>query len=56
MRSNKIFRVLAIATILALLIVAVPALPALAAEDIDLDPTSGEIGDRVDIVGPGRAA
>ncbi len=47
MKSNKFFRILAMAVILSLLVVALPASPALAAYDydIDLDPDDGEIGD-----------
>ncbi len=49
MRYNRFFRTLTIAIILALLMVAIPVTPALAAERITVTPTSGEIGDYVDI-------
>ena len=49
MKYNRVFRTLALAIILALLMVAIPVTPALAAEDIDLTPTSGEIDDYVEI-------
>ena len=49
MKYNRFFRTLTIAIILALLMVAIPVTPALAAEDITVTPTSGEIDDYVDI-------
>jgi len=52
MKYNKIFRTLAFAIILTLLMVAIPATPALAAS-ASLSPTSGEIGDDIDITGSG---
>ena len=52
MKYNKIFCTLASAIVLALLIMAVPAVPAhAAAEDIDLYPSKGEVGEEVDIYG-----
>ena len=43
-RISKLFRIVALATILSLLVVAIPATPALAYDyDIDLDPDTGEI-------------
>ena len=54
MKSKKFFRILAVGTILALLVMAViPAIPALAAEDIELDPDEGEIGDKIEVTGDG---
>jgi len=52
MRSvRKLFRLLAVVAILSLLLVALPASPALAANDIELDPEEGEIGESIDITG-----
>lgn len=51
MKRIKIFRILAFAAILSLLVIAIPASPALAAESIDLSPSTGEIGDKIDIDG-----
>ncbi len=49
---NKLFRIVALGTILSLLVIAIPAIPALAgAETINLDPDEGEIGDNVEILG-----
>ena len=53
MKRIKIFRILAFAAILSLLVIAIPASPALAAESIDLSPSTGEIGDKIDIDGSG---
>lgn len=50
---GKIFRTLAIATILCLLVITIPATPALAAESLSLSPTSGQIGDEIDVFGSG---
>ncbi len=50
-KISKLLRILATVTILAVLAVAVPASPALAANDVDLAPEQGEIGDWVDITG-----
>jgi len=47
----RVFRTLTLAVIFALLIVAIPVTPVLAAESIDVSPTSGDIGDEVDIDG-----
>ena len=51
MRYSRIFLALTLAAILSLLAIAIPASPALAAEDVDLDPNEGEIGDRVEVDG-----
>jgi len=53
MKRIKIFRILALAAILSLLVIAIPASPALAAESIDLSPTTGAVGDKIDIGGSG---
>ena len=53
MKRIKIFRILALAAILSLLVIAIPASPALAAESIDLSPSTGEVGDKIDIDGSG---
>ena len=53
MKRIKIFRILAFAAILSLLVIAIPASPALAAESIDLSPSTGEVGDKIDIDGSG---
>ena len=54
MKSKKIFRILAISAILVLLMmVVIPAIPALAAEDVELDPEEGEIGDKIEVTGDG---
>jgi hypothetical protein len=53
MKSKKLLRILAIGTILALLLAMVPAIPALAAEDAELDPDEGEIGEKIEITGDG---
>jgi hypothetical protein len=53
MKSKKIFRILAVGAVLALLVAMIPAIPALAAEDAELDPDSGEIGDKIDVTGDG---
>ncbi len=59
MKSNKIFRILAVAVILSLLMVALPAAPALAAEDIWLEDSDGdridegEVGSRFYVEGDG---
>ncbi len=49
---SKLLRIGAVVTILSLLVAVLPA-PALAAEDVELDPESGEIGDRIDVTGDG---
>jgi outer membrane protein OmpA-like peptidoglycan-associated protein len=48
MKRTRIFRIFGIAVILSLLVLAVPALPAMAAT-IELDPSSGEIGDSIHV-------
>ncbi len=53
MKSKKILRILAIGTILALLVIALPVSPVLAAEDVELDPEEGEIGDKIEVTGDG---
>jgi len=52
MKYNKIFRTLALIVILSLLVIAIPVTPVLAAS-ATLKPTSGEIGDDIDITGSG---
>jgi len=52
-KYTKVFRVLILAVILSLLLIAIPAAPALAAEDIDPSPSTGEVGDKIDITGDG---
>jgi hypothetical protein len=52
-KGNKFLRILATAVILAMLIVVIPVTPALAAERITVTPTSGEIGDYVEVSGSG---
>ena len=47
MKNTKIFRILGIAIILSMLVVALPATPAQAIGDIELNPDSGKVGDRV---------
>ena len=51
MKNTKFFRILSVAAILALLIAVIPAAPALAREGLDVDPSSGEIGEYIDIEG-----
>jgi hypothetical protein len=53
MKRTKFLRILAIGTILALLLAMVPAIPALAAEEVELDPEEGEIGDKIEVTGSG---
>jgi len=53
MKSNKFFRILAMAVILSLLVMALPAASALAAERINVSPTKGKVGDDVDVSGSG---
>ena len=53
MKRNRFFRTLALALILALLMVAIPVTPVLAAEDIDVIPSNGEIGGYVEVEGSG---
>jgi len=50
---GKIFRTLALAMVLSLLVITIPATPALAAESLSVSPTSGEIGDDIDVFGSG---
>lgn len=50
---GKISRTLAIATILCLLLITIPATPALAAESLNISPSSGEIGEDIDVWGSG---
>ena len=56
MKYSKLFRALALAGILSLLAALIPVTPALAAEDVDVDPDEGEIGDRIHITGDGFTA
>ena len=51
MKRNKIFRILAVAAVLSMMLV-VSATPALAVS-AKLSPTTGEIGDKIDITGSG---
>ncbi len=53
MKCNRICRILAVTVVLSLLGIAIPAAPALAAEEIELSPDTGEIGDEIDIDGDG---
>jgi len=48
-KGNRFLRILATAVILAMLIAVIPVTPALALAKISVSPTSGEIGDYVDI-------
>jgi hypothetical protein len=48
-KGNRFLRILATAVILAMLIAVIPVTPALALEKISVSPTSGEIGDYIDI-------
>ena len=50
MKSNQIFRSVAVAIILALLVIAIPATPALAAT-VTVTPTSGPVGTTINISG-----
>jgi len=52
-KYSKILRALAVALILSLLVIAIPAAPALAAEEFDLSPENGEVGDKVSVEGTG---
>ena len=49
---SKLFRLVAVATILCLLVVALPA-TVHADEEIELDPESGAIGDNIEVTGSG---
>ncbi len=51
MRYSKILRMLAIVVVLSFVAMLVPASAVLAAEDIEVDPENGEIGERIDIEG-----
>ncbi|MFC1958491.1 IPT/TIG domain-containing protein [Chloroflexota bacterium] len=51
MKYSRIFRILAMATILSLLVIALPTSQVFAAEVIELDPDDGEIDDTIDIAG-----
>ncbi len=51
MKGNRSLRILATAIILAMLIAIIPVTPALAAGSISVTPTSGEIGDEVEVEG-----
>lgn len=53
MKYSKICRALAVAVILSLLVIAIPAAPALAAEEFELSPDTGEVGDKVEVTGDG---
>ncbi len=54
--QHRILRILALAVVLCLLVIAIPPSPALAAESIELSPTAGKVGDRIDIDGDGFQA
>jgi len=56
MKKNKLFRILAVATIFSLLMLAIPATPALAAASITLLPTSGPPGEVITVTGTGFTA
>ena len=51
MKYTKILRMLAIVAVLSFVAVLAPAAPALAAEDVEVDPENGEVGERIDIAG-----
>ena len=51
MKYNRFLRTLAVAVILSLLMIAIPATPALAAETLAAYPSSGEVGDNVNVFG-----
>ncbi|MFC2056339.1 IPT/TIG domain-containing protein [Chloroflexota bacterium] len=53
MKHVKIFRVLAVALLLALLVATLPSTSALAAAGLDTTPTSGEIDENIDLFGFG---
>ncbi|MCD6453577.1 MAG: hypothetical protein J7K77_04760 [Dehalococcoidales bacterium] len=53
MKRTKIFQILTLTAALSLFIMAIPAAPALAAESINLSPSSGEIDESVTITGAG---
>lgn len=53
MKYSKVFRVLTLAIILSLLLAAIPATPALAAKEIELDPSEGEIDEYFWVEGDG---
>jgi len=53
MKCNGTCRILAVALILSLLVIAIPFSPALAAENIELSPDIGEVGDEIDVKGDG---
>ena len=53
MKHIRFFRILALAVILTLLMIAIPVTPALAAESINVSPSSGTIGDYVEVEGTG---
>jgi len=50
---GKIVRSLALAMVLSLLVMTIPATPALAAESLNISPSSGEIGEEIDVWGSG---
>jgi len=50
-KYTKILRVLVLVVVLSFVAVIIPAAPALAAEDIEVNPENGEIGEKIDITG-----
>jgi hypothetical protein len=56
MKYARIIKVFTIALVMSLLMLAIPALPALAVNDIELSPTSGAIGDTIDVNGENFSA
>ena len=52
-KYNRIYRTLAVAVVFSLLVIVIPAAPALAAEEIELSPTTAKIGDEIKVRGDG---
>lgn len=52
-KYNRIYRTLAVAVVFSLLVIIIPAAPALAAEEIELSPTTAKIGDEIKVRGDG---
>jgi hypothetical protein len=50
-KHTKLFRILATGVVLSLLVAVIPASPALAAQEIEVDPDEGRIGDEFDVTG-----
>ena len=51
MKYTKILRLLALVVTLSFVAMLIPASPALAAEDIEISPENGEVGDKIEITG-----